>query len=60
MLEIEIEMLILNRGFLDLAEIEIEIAFYFSRFSILNRDRDRNIEDRDSSIFSPSPVNALP
>ena len=47
MLEIEIEVPILNRDFPGF--LEIAIAFYFSRFSILNRDR--KIEDRDSSIF---------
>ena len=42
LLEMEIECPMPNRDSPDF--LQIEIAFYFSRFSILNRDRDQNIE----------------
>ena len=45
-----IAMPILNRDFPD-DLLEIEIAVCLPRFSILNRGRDREIKERDISIF---------
>lgn len=55
-MEIEIGVPILNRDFY---LSEVEIAFFFSRFSVLDRDRGRVIEDRDFwNSYLPSQLTA--
>lgn len=52
-LKIGFELPFLNNDFPDLQEIDF---FFHPRFSILNRDRDQKIEDRDCCFDLPLPT----